>query len=256
MYDERPETAVVAANVLFSRQRCIPALKRAFEEEAMTKLVRSAWVVLCLLALMTAPALGQEKKKGLDNETMFDMESLSNPEISPDGKQIVFSRSWVDKVKDQQRSNLWIIDVNGERLRELTVGPWRDSSPTWSPDGKRIAFLSDRDGTNQIHVLWVDTREVAQITRAEFSPSNVRWSPDGKWIAYTGFDDKLYTNHVSSLYLMDANGGGKKLWAGNLPSGPSNVTVTVEDQTGRKRKSKSDALGRGRRTTPTIRSAG
>jgi Tol biopolymer transport system component len=138
-----------------------------------------------LIALIVLPAVAQGPK-GLGPETLFDMESIGNPAISPDGAQIVFTRGWVDKMKDQGRSNLWIVDRNGERLRELTSGNWRDSSPVWSPDGKRLAFLSDRDGSMQIHVMWADTREVAQLTRTERTPSgNLKWSPDGKQIAFT-----------------------------------------------------------------------
>jgi dipeptidyl aminopeptidase/acylaminoacyl peptidase len=118
----------------------------------------------------------------------MNMESVSNPAISPDGKQIVFTRTWVDKVKDEYQSNIWIVDVDGTRVRELTSGNWRDSGPVWSPDGKRIAFLSDRDGTNQLHVLWVDTREVAHLTHLEQAPSGINWSPDGKQIAFTAFE--------------------------------------------------------------------
>ena len=78
--------------------------------------------------------------------------------------------------------------VDGSRTRELTSGTWRDSQPVWSPDGKRIAFLSDRDGTNQLHVLWVDTREAAQLTHLEQAPAGINWSPDGKLIAFTAFE--------------------------------------------------------------------
>lgn len=138
-----------------------------------------------LLILIAASLWAADTRPGLDAETLFDMETVSSPAISPDGKQIVFSRGWVDKVKDQLRSNLWIIDRDGKRLRELTAGPWRDSSPVWSPDGARIAFVSDRDGTSQIHVLWLDTREVAQLTRVPKAPSGLRWSPDGTQIAFT-----------------------------------------------------------------------
>jgi dipeptidyl aminopeptidase/acylaminoacyl peptidase len=142
---------------------------------------------LLFLALLCLCASPQAPKKGMEDETLFQMESISSPRISPDGKMAVFSRGWVDKMKDQQRSNLWLVDVQGAnpRLRELTVGNWRDTNPVWSPDGKRIAFLSDRDGTQQIHVMWTDTRDVAQITRVERSPSGLAWSPDGKQIAFT-----------------------------------------------------------------------
>ena len=157
----------------------------------MSKLLRFSLVFLLLL-LLSVGAAAQSKKGGnkgtLDKETFMDMESVSNPAISPDGKQVVFTRSWVDKVKDERASNLWIVDIDGSRTRELTSGTWRDSQPVWSPDGKRIAFLSDRDGTNQLHVLWVDTREASQLTHLEQAPSGINWSPDGKWIAFSAFE--------------------------------------------------------------------
>jgi dipeptidyl aminopeptidase/acylaminoacyl peptidase len=155
-----------------------------------SKLLRSSLTALFLVS-MCLGAFAQSKKGPsgiLDKETFMNMESVSNPEISPDGKLIVFTRSWVDKVKDERASNIWIVDVDGARTRELTTGNWRDSQPVWSPDGKRIAFLSDRDGTNQLHVLWVDTREVAQLTHLEQAPSGITWSPDGKSIAFTAFE--------------------------------------------------------------------
>lgn len=140
---------------------------------------------LSVLLLFVLPVQAQNAKQGLVAETIFDMESVSSPAISSDGSQIVFGRSWVDRMKDQQRSNLWILDQKSGRLRELTSGNWRDTAPVWSPDGKRIAFLSDRDGTTQIHVMWADTREVAQLTHLEKAPSNLRWSPDGRTIAFS-----------------------------------------------------------------------
>ena len=117
----------------------------------------------------------------------MEMESIRSPMISPDGTQILFSRSWVDKMNDRSRSNLWIVDASGTRVRELTHGNWSDSSPVWSPDGTKIAFLSDRDGTTQIHVMWMDTREVAQLTHLQRTPSGLQWSPDGKMLAFSGF---------------------------------------------------------------------
>ncbi len=140
--------------------------------------------LLLLVAAFGVSGFSQSKPRLLDKETFMEMESVGNPEISPDGKQIIFTRTWVDKLKDQYRSNLWIVDVDGRRVRELTSGARNDSSPVWSPDGKRIAFLSDRDGTNQLHVMWLDTREVAQLTHLERAPTNIKWSPDGKYIAF------------------------------------------------------------------------
>jgi dipeptidyl aminopeptidase/acylaminoacyl peptidase len=148
--------------------------------------LKSFWLLMMTIALCVSVS-AQQKPRLLDKETFMDMESVGNAEISPDGKQIIFTRTWVDKMKDQYRSNLWIVDVDGTRIRELTSGARNDSAPVWSPDGKRIAFLSDRDGTNQLHVMWLDTREMAQLTHLERAPNNIKWSPDGKQIAFTAF---------------------------------------------------------------------
>jgi dipeptidyl aminopeptidase/acylaminoacyl peptidase len=139
-------------------------------------------------ALIVAVALSpsaQHAAKYLDKETFFQMESISNPDIAPDGSQVVFGRGFVDVMKDQGASNLWVIDVKGERLRQLTDGTFRDSAPVWSPDGRRIAFLSNRSGSSQIHVMWADTRETLQLTRVDRDPSALKWSPDGTQILFT-----------------------------------------------------------------------
>jgi dipeptidyl aminopeptidase/acylaminoacyl peptidase len=142
-------------------------------------------VGFCLIA-GTQPAARQSAKY-LDKATFFDMESVSNPRISPDGSTVIFARGFADMMRDQSQSNLWVIGLNGDRLRQLTDGPWNDSSPVWSPDGKRIAFLSNRSGSSQLHVMWADTRETLQLTRLERAPGGITWSPDGSQIAFTAF---------------------------------------------------------------------
>ena len=195
--------------------------------------------IVCFCLSIFSGARGEEPRdyKLLDLETFMEMESVGSPAVSPDGKQIIFSRTRVDKLADRYNSNLWIVDVEGKRLRELTPGNWRDSSPIWSPDGKKIAFISDRDGTSQIHVMWLDTREVAQLTHVENAPGSLSWSPDGKSLAFTMFipDEKP----ILSVKLPKRPKGAK--WAepaiiidrlswrsdgrGPLPKGNSHIFV-------------------------------
>jgi dipeptidyl aminopeptidase/acylaminoacyl peptidase len=195
--------------------------------------------IVCFCLSIFSGARGEEPRdyKLLDLETFMEMESVGSPAVSPDGKQIIFSRTRVDKLADRYNSNLWIVDVEGKRLRELTPGNWRDSSPIWSPDGKKIAFISDRDGTSQIHVMWLDTREVAQLTHVENTPGSLSWSPDGKSLAFTMFipDEKP----ILSVKLPKRPKGAK--WAepaiiidrlswrsdgrGPLPKGNSHIFV-------------------------------
>ncbi len=141
-----------------------------------------------LVAVLLLVATGVSAAPGrLDSATFLDMESVSAPSISPDGRRIVFSRTRADRTKDQYRSTLWLADTDGSRVRELTTGDRDDSAPVWSPDGSRIAFLSDRDGTAQLFVIYVDTKEIAQLTSLEHAPANHRWSPDGRQLAFTAF---------------------------------------------------------------------
>ena len=146
--------------------------------------LRAGLTAAAFLGIVASPPAAAQSKV-LDKETFFQMESISNPVIAPDGSQIVFTRGFVDTKKDQNASSLWIVDGRGERLRQLTEGTYRDSSAAFSPDGKRIAFLSNRSGSTQIHVMWLDTREMAQLTRLDSEPSAPLWSPDGSKIAFT-----------------------------------------------------------------------
>ncbi len=148
---------------------------------------RKHYLMGLLILLLSMGLSSAQETKLLDMDTYLEMESVGSPNISPDGKFILFTRGGVDKMNDRNRSNLLLVDVAGERVRELTSGDFRVSSPTWSPDGKRIAFLSDRSGTNQIHMMWFDTREVVKLTNLEYSPGGLTWSPDGSMIAFTSF---------------------------------------------------------------------
>lgn len=112
----------------------------------------------------------------------LDMEQVGDPQISPDGSQVVYTRRWVDKMKDSFESSIWIMDADGSRSRFLADG----SSPRWSPDGSRIAFLAEGEpGGSQIFVRWMDAEgAVSQVTRETESPSNIRWSPDGEHVYF------------------------------------------------------------------------
>ncbi|MXV97098.1 MAG: S9 family peptidase, partial [Gemmatimonadetes bacterium] len=123
----------------------------------------------------------------LTAEDVFDLEFVSDPQVSPDGSQIVFVRQWSDPHTDRNFSNLWIMNDNGSGQRSLTTGKQADSWPRWSPDGQRLLYLSDETGTPQLHVRWMDTGATTRITNLAEEPRVPAWSPDGSMIVYSSF---------------------------------------------------------------------
>ena len=124
---------------------------------------------------------GQEKIK-LSLEHYKNYEWTSNPSLSPNGEQILYSRSWINLVDDKRETDLWIMDKKGTTNRFFLNG----SNGKWSPDGKRVAFTKDGEpnGT-QIFVKYLGVEgEPTQITKLVKSPSSMEWSPDGKYIAF------------------------------------------------------------------------
>jgi dipeptidyl aminopeptidase/acylaminoacyl peptidase len=138
-----------------------------------------AFVFAILPALVTA----QTPSDRLSLDLYWEYETVADPQISPDGSQIVYTRQWFDKVNDRRESSLWIMKADGTKNRFLIRG----SNARWSPNGDRIAYIAQGDpkGT-QIFVRYMDAEgAVSQVTRVEKAPSALAWSPDGAALAFT-----------------------------------------------------------------------
>ncbi|KPL03136.1 MAG: hypothetical protein AMJ90_03960 [candidate division Zixibacteria bacterium SM23_73_2] len=116
---------------------------------------------------------------------IFRVLYLSDPQISPEGEMIVFEVEKADTVANDYITHLWMVPTKGGEARQLTSSDSSDTRPRFSPDGKKIAFLSGRSGSRQIWVISTDGGEATQLTDFPVSVSEHSWSPDGKWLAFT-----------------------------------------------------------------------
>jgi dipeptidyl aminopeptidase/acylaminoacyl peptidase len=171
---------------------------------------------------------------------VFELEFVSDPQISPDGKKIIYVRNFKDIMTDKNLSNLWMIDADGKNNRPLTTGNQNDYSPRWSSDGSQIVYVSNKDGKSQIYLRWLDTSDESKLSNLQYGPGSVSWSPNGKMLAFTMF----VPGQKSSLVSLPAKPAGAN-WieppvyidkmkyradgAGFLPPGNTHIFVISTD---------------------------
>jgi len=225
------------------------------EEPIVSKKSRPV-VALAFLFLFPLAGIAQEIVDRLEPMDVFRVQIASDPQISPDGKCIVYVRQSADISSDRRVSNLWIVNFDGSEHRPLTTGAYSDSSPRWSPDGTRLAFIADRDGKPQLYVRWMDSGQTAKLTDLENPPAGISWSPDGRQIVFTSlvsatppkiatlpsvpegakwadapkvYEDLIYRFNgpgylkpgYSQVFVVAADGGAaRQLTSGNFPHGP------------------------------------
>ncbi|HEV8119482.1 MAG TPA: prolyl oligopeptidase family serine peptidase, partial [Candidatus Polarisedimenticolia bacterium] len=145
--------------------------------------------VLCAVPLPAAAAQPSgavpAEPHGLGVRDMIAMERLADPQLSPDGKSVVFSRRVYDWDTNSTSISLWLIPMAGGEPRRLTAGKSKDTSPRWSPDGKSLVFVTDRGDTSQIWTIDPTGGEAAPLVRFPVDVDNPQWSPDGKRLAFT-----------------------------------------------------------------------
>jgi dipeptidyl aminopeptidase/acylaminoacyl peptidase len=146
---------------------------------------RALVIAAALCCAFPAVTLAQSSARKLTAMDEFQLQLAIEPQISPDGKKIVYVRRFADPMTDRRYSNLWIINADGTDHRPITSGNRTDTSPRWSPDGARIAYLSDADGKQQIYIRWMDSGQTARVTNLDQGPEAIIWSPDGKMLSFS-----------------------------------------------------------------------
>src|SRR2546426_3735872 len=117
------------------------------------------------------------------------LRGVGDPQISPDGRRVAFVMTTASAERDDYLSNVWVVDVNGGEPRRLTTGTAKDTLPRWSPDGRWLAFVSDRGPKkkSQLYAMPADGGEATQLTdlpNGVFSQGGVAWSPDSTRLAF------------------------------------------------------------------------
>ena len=144
-----------------------------------------AGIAVVLLTALLATSFAQTSKPGLKPLDVFDLQWVSDPQISPDGRSIAYVRVNYDIKMDRSQSAIWLVGADGKRPRPLSSAAI-SSAPRWSPDGTRLAYFgASGDGLTQLFVYWFESGVTTAISNFTEPPARPAWSPDGRWLAFT-----------------------------------------------------------------------
>lgn len=151
------------------------------------------WPVALIALCAAITALGQTEPPGTE-VVLF----ARHPALSPDGDRIAFT----------YRGDIWIVSSAGGTARRLTTDKAAEQSPVWSPDGKQVAFSSNREGDFDVHIVAADGGEPRRLTRHSAADYATDWSPDGRTILMTSARE---TTRTSAVYALDVASGRSRL---------------------------------------------
>lgn len=138
-----------------------------------------------LIACLSVASVAQAQKAPFTVEALMQIQRISDPQLSPDGQRVAFVVQTIDLEKNARPRHIYVASLNGGTPRRLTWAGESNYRPRWSPDGRRIAFISDRSGTNQVWIMDADGQNPRQITDVPGGADGVLFSPDGQRLIFT-----------------------------------------------------------------------
>jgi len=145
-------------------------------------------LVHAVIALALASSAGAvpavSPSRVFEGKDIFSLQCVTDAQIRPDGHVVAYVRMSYDIMTDRPRRSIWLVDTDTGAQTPLATGPGSSSSPRWSPDGKRLAYISSDGGRPQLFVRWMQTQQAARITDLTEMPEDLAWSPDGRNIGF------------------------------------------------------------------------
>src|SRR6201996_5715972 len=147
--------------------------------------MRLVHAVIALAAASSAGAVPADSASHLfEGKDIFSLQCVTDPQIRPDGHVVAYVRMTYDIMTDRPRRTIWLVDTDTGVQTPLATGPGSSSSPRWSPDGKRLAYIASDGGRPQLFVRWMQAEQAARITDLTEAPEDLEWSPDGRSLAF------------------------------------------------------------------------
>jgi dipeptidyl aminopeptidase/acylaminoacyl peptidase len=150
----------------------------------MKRVITSLTIIMLMFAFAVSGKTQAPSRPFTIND-LLKIRRVSDPQLSPDGRSIAYTIADTDKDANKRTTQIYLISIDGGESRQLTNEKQSSSSPRWSPDGKRLAFVSARDGESQIWVMDIESGGVRKVSNISTGADGPVWSPDGKWIAFT-----------------------------------------------------------------------
>lgn len=151
--------------------------------KAMTSSRRLSALLICLLAAVAFSPVAATRSPTIDE--LIGLQEPAAPVVSPNGRFVAYTirqPNWAENIYETQ---VWLVNTETNSSSQLTNSKGTNVEPTWSPDGRWLGFVSDRDGTSQVYVISPTGGEARQITNVTAGVWEFRWSPNGERIAFT-----------------------------------------------------------------------